>query len=357
MNELSWFWLVPALCALAYLLPRPRADGKLPAQRRWFPVGLFSLWLLGTGVHLYSLGYIYDFDLRIEQLAPALWVLAWVLHLRLPDYVESPAPFVRKLTLALPLPVTFIAANETGSNVFFAFSAFNLLAFACIVWTERGQRLALHLTMLSFAAVVAAVPAPLVHFVAGWFNRTDLVSLATLAYLMAATLLTRNPKAAFAGGIAAAIVGGALRGHHYVAWHWAAQIGVVFFLLHSLRWRDHEHPGAAVVRGLMAAGWVIHSFFWIRDSAAFWHPLATAGVVLLAWWFKGFVFQRWTPIIVPGAAALVALCSPANFALVKLHATPVGVTAILGSFLLFAVGTAVALTKHCWHKPDADVNP
>jgi hypothetical protein len=45
---------------------------------------------------------------------------------------------------------------------------------------------------------------------------------------------------------------------------------------------------------------------------------------------------------------LVAACGPANFALSKLAAAPLGVLAILASFVLFALGTAVALLKHRW---------
>ena len=357
MHVVSWWVLLPVLIALANLLPRPREDGRSPVQGRRFPVGLLALWLLGTAVHLYALGYVYDFNLRREWLAPSVWVLAWTLHLRLPDYVETVAPVARKLTFALPLPVTLIAACETGSNVFFVLSSLNLLAFAWVVWTERDNRLAVHLTMLSFAALVAAMPGPLFQLLTGWFNRSDLIGLAVLAYVLIASLMSRNPKAAVLGGIAAALAGGALREHHGDAWHWAAQAGVVFFLLHSLRWRDYEHHGASVVRFSVAAGWLIHSVVWVRDDAALWHPLAMAGAVLLACWFRGFVFQRWRPLVVPGTAGVVALCGPLNFLLMKLQSAPVGVTAIAASFLLFAIGTAVALTKHRWHKTGETAKP
>ena len=350
MHELGWLVLLPALIALANLLPRPHEDGKSPVQGRRFPVGLFALWIAGTAVHLYSLGYVYDFDLHWEWLAPALWVLAWTLHLRLPDSVESLSPLARKLTFLLPLPVTLLAANEAGSNVLFTLNALNLLAFAWFVWTERGNRLALHLGLLSFAAAVAAVPAPIFHFAAGWLQRTNLMGLAVLAYVMVATLLTRNPKAAILGALAAGLAGGVWREHETDATHWAMQAGVVFFLLHSLRWRDYEHQGAAGVRAVAAVFWVAHTLVWVRDSALFWQPLGLAGGVFVAWWFRGFVFRNWAPIVVPIAGALVVLCGPANLAYMRLQSTPLGVLAVLASFLLFGVGTVAALTKHRRHK-------
>ena len=256
---------------------------------------MFTLALAGSVAHLYSLGYVYDFDLRREWLAPALWVLAWTLHLRLPDYVEALGSRVRQLTFILPLPVTLIAANETGSNVFFTLNALNLLAFAWRAWGERGNRLALHLALLTLAAVIAATPAPIFQFLTGWFNRADLIGLAAVAYVMVTTLLTRNPKAAIAGAMAAAVAGGALREYHGDAWHWAAQAGCAFFLLHSL---------------------------------------------------------PWSPVVVPGTALGVALCGPANALVALLQTAPVGVLALGGSLLLFALGTAGALTKHRWHKAD-----
>jgi hypothetical protein len=357
MNAVSWLVLLPALIALANLLPRPREDGKSPAPGRRFAVGLFTLWLLGSVVHLYALGYIYDFDLRCEWLAPALWVLAWTLHLRLPAHVESLAPLARKLTLILPLPVTLLAATATGSNVFFTLNALNLLAFGWVVWTERDRRLARQLTLLSFTAVAAAAPPPLCQFITGWFNRPDLIGLATLTYVMVASLLTRNPKAAIAGAIAAGIAGGALREPHGDAWHWAAQIGVVFFLLHSLRWRDYEHQGTAAVRIFMAVCWLVHSVVWLRDDATVWHSLIAAGAVLTVCGLRGLIFQRWTPLVVPGMAVGVALCGPLNLLLTKLQTTPVGLLALGGSLVLFAIGTAAALTKHRWHKTGDDLSP
>jgi MFS family permease len=66
---------LPALCALANLLTKPVADGHHLTQRRWFPPALFAFWLAGTAIHLYCLGYVYDFDLSRHLVAPALWVL------------------------------------------------------------------------------------------------------------------------------------------------------------------------------------------------------------------------------------------------------------------------------------------
>jgi hypothetical protein len=79
-NEYVWMLLLPALCTLALILPRAKQAGQLWPERAWIPMGLFGLWTTATAVHLYCLGYVYDFGLRGELLPPAIWVAAWVFY-------------------------------------------------------------------------------------------------------------------------------------------------------------------------------------------------------------------------------------------------------------------------------------
>jgi hypothetical protein len=350
MNEASWFWLLPALALLANLLPRPEESRQETRVRRWFTLALFLFWLVGTGVHFYCLGYVYDFKLRREQLAPVLWVLAWTLRARLTDFLALPPALLRQAVLLLPLLATLVSAFAADSHVFLILSALNVLGFAVVIILERGNRLALQLALLSTAATVSALPVEMLQPIAAGFDRTKLVGVAALTYLIISTTLSRNPKLAIPGALAAAMAGGLLREGHSHAVFWAAQSGLVYFLLHSLRWRDYEQPGAAVVRSSMAALWVLHTFVWVHNGAPVTQPLIAAGLVMLIGWARGFVFRVWRPQVVPVAALLVALCSPVNFAVLKTQATPMGVLAVIGSFALFAAGTAAALTKHRWHK-------
>lgn len=349
VNEQSWLWLLPVLCALTSLLPHPREDGKLPAQRRWFPVILFFLWLAGTGVHLYSLGYVYDFPLRREWLAPSLCVLAWVIQWRLRDFVAEPAPALRVAALTLPLAGALVAVGAEGSRVGFALLALNAIGFAGVALLDRGHRAARHLLLITLALLVATIP----HEWAGvggtpLGSRADLMGLAAAAYLMLATAVTRNPKLAAAGALAASLLAGAWRSPAPDALHWAVQAGLVFYLLHSLRWREHEHSGAAVARLLTAVAWVAHAFCWVRGDAPFWLTPALAAFVVavcgLHWWIR----QKRVPVVILLAAALVALSCPIHMLLVVLRATPVGLIAVGASFLLFGLGTLAAVTKPRW---------
>ena len=71
------------------------------------------------------------------------------------------------------------------------------------------------------------------------------------------------------------------------------------------------------------------------------------GAAILAKLLKG----GWRPVGLPVAAMLVlVLTPPGDFAAGKLQATPAGLLAgWRAAFLLFALGTAVALTKPRWN--------
>jgi hypothetical protein len=351
MNEASWLGLLPILCALTSLLPHPRENGKLPVQRRWFPVTLCLFWMLGTAVHLYSLGYVYDFAVRRELAAPAVWVLAWVLQLRLTDWIATPTPVLRGVLSCGPLAATLPAFGIPGSQVFLLLTALNVIGFTGAVFFDAGNRVARYGLLISLAACVASVMQSWgAAVLAEVGSRTGWFALTSAAYLVLCASVSRNPKLGMAGALAAAALTGFWRSPNADAVLWAMQAGFVFTLLHSLRWRDYEHVGAATVRGVVAGVWVLHAFIWIRATGVLWPPLGLAAGVLAVCGLQGWIRQKRSPVAVPVAAALVALLSPANLAVVQLQATSVGVVAVAGSFVLFGLGTALALTKPRWNR-------
>jgi hypothetical protein len=349
-NELNWFWLLPMLAGLVLLLPRPGIKPPEAPMRRWFPLLLFAFWVLGTGVHLYALGYVYDFKLRREQLAPVLLVVAWAMQTRLTDLIAAPSVFLRNAILFLPVLAIAPAAFVAESRVFFYLSALNLVGFAIRLLLQPDSRLVLQLGLFSFAAMVASLPMDFAPVLVKPVAQTNLIGLAALAYLVIGAALSRNPKVALLGTSAAMIAGGVLRQGHPDWFHWSAQAGLIYFLLHSLRWEDHAHHEAKVARWLIAGAWALHAFVWVRGGANFSHTLIVAGLVLVVWTGRALIFRTWQPLALPIAAGLVALCSPMNFVVVKTQSAPAGLLYLVGSFALFGIGTLVALTKHRWHK-------
>jgi hypothetical protein len=349
-NEVSWLWLLPLLCAMIGVLPCIRSEGELTMQKRWFPVGMFLLWLAGTGVHLYALGYVFDFDLRRELLAPALCVLAWVSYLRLGNFVATPPSSVCRAMLTLPVLTTLLAAGVEESSVFFILTAANAVVLSVVALLQRDNRTARQLLLLTCAILVAAIPREMAAPAMIEFSRGKFIGIAAAAYLLVCAVLSKNPKIGLAGAFAAMVAGGMLRGEHGDTIFWATQSGLVFILLHSLRWEDQVVKGAAVFRMFMAGLWVLDSIIWVRTGAAFWQPLLISNIVLAACIARRYFLNKWQPVVVPVAGALVALCSPVNLGMAQLQTTPVGIIAVIASFLLFAAGTALALTKHRWHE-------
>src|SRR6267378_829958 len=148
-NKYIWLLALPILCGFANFVPFFRNhQGPLPS-RGWLPIGCFALWLGGTGVHLYCLGYVYDFSLRLDMLAPAIWVLCWTLYRRMPQFMpQMPLPRARAL-LSLPVPAAILAAFHYDHTVFLALTILNATIYQRTYSRHGGPRLALHLLLIS----------------------------------------------------------------------------------------------------------------------------------------------------------------------------------------------------------------
>ena len=357
-NESVWLMLLPILCVSALLIPRagtvrygvPPSGGQRWTERPWLPIGLFGLWLAGTVTHLYCLGYVYDFDLRGALIAPGALALSWVLYARAADFVPVLTKAWRRSLLLLPMLAPLAAWSPSGSKLFMLLMLVNSGLYFRLFFNNRGNRLALHLGVVSVAAMVAGFPESwTVGAGLGW-NRGVWVSGAGAAWFLLWAVRARNPQFGLLGAVIAAVMTLLLLGQRLSALHWAAQVGFAFLLLHSLRWIDSEHSGAALVRLLAAAGWVAHAVVWVETGGAFWMPCAT-GVVVLGIYFVVRAFGTASPprAVLFGALAVI-LSGPADAAIGKVQTVPIGILAVTGSFLLFGLGTAVALTRHRWHK-------
>jgi len=356
MNECTWLLILPAVLALVNFVPEGRekeraAESLLPQHRR-LPLGLYTLWFLVTGVHVYALDYIYQFDLRGELLAPGAWVLAWTLFLRVP----APNRWLKYALTLPPLLVPILSTSPGGRKTFLILAALNLAAYAAISLLDRSNRLARHLVIAAGLLFVAGMPAgwlpSVTHAPASAPSLAPLqyVAAGLMAYLIIFTALMRNPKLAILGSI---IFGSAIMAvfhHHAGAGYWALQGGFIFFLLHSLRWNDQQHTGANLARMLTASAWVLQSFAWMNaDTGRFWMPFIPGAIVLGACLACRLYQLEWKKSAVPVAALFVIFSGPCHATIEGLQSAPAGLLAVIGSFLLFGFGTIAALTRHLWH--------
>jgi len=347
MNESTWLLILPALLALANLLPRPQAVGTLLPQHRWLPAGIFSLWLLVTGVHVWGLDYVYQFEFRSELFAPAAWVLAWTAFLRFP--VRSAR--LKSGLLAPAILAPWLAVGGGGHRTLLVLCALNIAAYSVARLLAR-QRLAGHLAYASGLMLLPVLPETWLQSVAPGTDPAAWVLAGLAGYVVFWTAWLDNPKLAVLGSVIFGSVIAVMFQDRAGVAHWAVQSGLVFFLLHSLRWNDAAYPGARGIRHLAGLAWGLASLAWAHSATGrFWMPLIPGALVLGTYYASMICQGKWRHFTVPAAALLAMLSGPANAFWAALDAAPVGLLALVGSFLFLGFGTLAALTRDLWHQP------
>jgi hypothetical protein len=163
-------------------------------------------------------------------------------------------------------------------------------------------------------------------------------------------MCSRLPKWGILGGIGLAAV--------VAAWpatvatgYLAIQLGLVFIILHSLRWVDALHAKASRMRNAFAAVWLVHGVTWMMGdfSAAEFGTFLLGLSVVAVYFCARFILGQWGPRVLPYAALALMSMEPICKIASKVPETPAGVVLLIGSFALFALGTVAALTKERWH--------
>jgi hypothetical protein len=356
LNQYSWFLLLPLLVGLANCLPRDQQSGDLLPQRCGLPTGIFSLWLMATTIHLYCLGYVYNFDWTLLFVVPALWALAWTVRNRVRDFCTAPA-----LDLALLVPpalITLLAAVNGGYTMFLALTALNIAAYSFCFLKKRANWLALNLAVLSLGALCWGL-------LSQFQTRVPVVDagirwpVAFLAiYASFWIFRSRNPKLGVLGAVLFALASGAFVGNSVSGSGLPMQFGFIFLLLHSLSWEDERHASAHVARIFGCSLWIADCLFllWARLPHA--HSIVWTGASILIAVSVAVRCWRgvWLKPAVPIAAVTVLMLHPFLVAAGLLQSFPAGMLAVLGSFLLFALGTLAALTKSRWHRTAAPLS-
>jgi hypothetical protein len=350
INQFTWLVILPAVLALANFLPHARETGSLEPQRRWLPAGFFALWIIATGVHLYCLNYVYNFAFHLEMIAPVLWVLGWTAYRRAPEFLAVEPGALRQLLAVGSLLTPLIAVSESGTEIFFALTVLNVAIYAMMCLRERDQYFARNLLFASVVMLICGLPGEWIQFLTPTLGRAHYVGAGMTIYLMFHIVRSRNPKMGILGSVIVAVMVASILGQHEAAMHWAVESGLIFLLLHSLRWVDSEHEGARAVRIVAAIIWIIHALVWVRAGAALWMPCIPGGIALAAYLITQLLRGRWDLFILPAASIVTVLSGPGNALIAFLERAPAGLLAVIGSFLLFAFGTAAALTKHRWHR-------
>jgi hypothetical protein len=347
--------VLPTLAVLAVFLPPSKEAGVLPPQKKWLPLLIHFLWIIATGVHLYSIQYVYETRYQVSFFAPTVWVLAWVLAYRLRDSITPVAAGIQKALLVLPaiIALPIVWPGRTELNGYFLLC--NLVLYSVIYFRERTNRIALQLALVSLAAVFAELPKefwpsfPIGIGVESW------VLTGTAAYIVLAALTSRNPKLGLAGALTVAWGTAVLLRRSEAAFPLALQAGFGFALLHSIVWKDIEHAGAKAVRCLTAACWALHTLSWTQSHSrfSFMVPATVAAAVVIGYFAFGLLRNIWASRLLLYAAAAVLISTPVSYSVERVRTASPGVLVVIGSFILFGIGTWFALNKSKWTREKA----
>jgi len=357
MNGCAWLLILPALLALFNIVPKAEAPAAILPQHRWLPAGVFSLWFIVTFLHICSLNFVYQYEIHSASFAPLAWALAWTLFLRNQGLERSPGSNWLKYALTFSALLTpCLAAYDGSTRVFMILGVLNVAAYLIICLRDRSNRLAGHLVYAAALLLVAGIPDNWLPVVAHGLTGAQCMLAGAGVYLLFWTMLLRNPKLGLVGAI---VFGAAIlicfRNVDAVG-YWAVQGGLVFFLLHSLRWDGAVHRDANIVRIIMGIAWVITSLVWVNSgSGKFWMPIAPGALVAVVYCAYQMYRRYWSQFMIPAAALIVMLSGPCSITVKGLSVAPVGLLAVVASFLCLGFGTIAALTRHLWHKPETGI--
>ncbi len=345
-----WRWFMPVLFLALLAFPRSQDLTERSLTRRWTPLAAAIIWIIATAVHLRSMDYLDGIRFRISTLAPLLWALAWVINLRLSDFVAH-AEDLRHRVLVLPILATVFAV-QADTRLFLSLTALNCALLGWQTLVQRNET-AKEFLFASLMALFAAIPHHLGHRYIPDFSREKIILLAIGAYAFLQTCRARNPRGAIAGAVIVGFGSQYLFAHFDYVEQLAFQNALLFGLAHSLFWTGERTTFANAVWKAFAIALPLHSFRWGSIAgldAALMISLASlfiAGIYVLARLFQG----HWASKALPAAAVCNVATVALNHTVEVLRITPTGYLVVLGAFAFFASGIAYALTRDRWHKP------
>lgn len=352
-----WEFLLPVLAGLGIFLPRPpQRTGRsaLPSQEdprgsaKWMPAAIYFGWMVVTACHFGGIGYSNSYVWNWSLLVPIAWVMMWTAYVRIADFVTRPNRLFEQIVLSAPLLLPLPAIGSERELLIF--SGLNLVIYGLLM-IRKDRNLPTLVRLLGAVAIFcSSLPAAWINHVLPGVDRPEWAMLSVVVCFFWLIFRFRDPRIAMFGALG---LTGLCFYFAPTLSHYAIQIALISLLAHSLRWDDPEHKGAKTLRFLAGIIWTLISCSWLFNST---HPErllidCAAGALLVIYLLQAILLRRWKHRILPISASLILSSEPITILGSWLDRETPGMLAVVGSFLLFALGSIAAFSKPKWWPP------
>ncbi len=339
--------VLPVLFLLPNFLARLKGWPERLDQQPWLPFVTLNTWAGLTGFHLLWIAYVNDIPLELRYFVPALWVLSWTMANRFHDLFREGRELLHRCLVAAPVAASLLLYNASMKQFAMPLAILNGLIYVFLVKKRRYPNQSLYLAAVSFASLIPVIPSAWGSEVLS-FSHQAAVVYGLLFTVAALAVLAKHPVAGLAGACSVGLLVVRLFSTTFLDYHSGITLGITFFLLHSLRWRDEAHPGCRFMRGLAAWSWAAYSLAMAAAQAGWNSVLLNAASALVVTFFIFFCYRRAhrpgsLPILLGTVLAVFSL--PLKCFLVMMQEGATGPLVMLAAFGLFSAGTWLAYRK------------
>ncbi|GEM_PF-2426158 len=344
-----WMWrfLMPMVVLGGFLVPQmgPRTFGDCGVG--WLPLVLELLLILGSALHLCSLGYVYSILWNTVHALPVIWAATWLIWWRRVEWAPEGNEVQARRSILVPGLFGVLPFFMPVSDTLFILNLINLLFCAgMFLRMDRSAEIQAVAT-LALVGMLKSIPSAMLAGPLVGTSRVQLLMLVGSAGVFAFAVFKRTPG----WGIATAISVVFPLSHFWLTgnadWPVVGQIALLVWWTHSLRWDTSRQ----LARALQTTGFVVwcwQSTLWfLRNGGEGAISLAlmatvipvTAGIMI---WQRGGA-RYWVFCVI--SLLIIGLNGVSDLVSV-LRRVPSGLLMLLVGLALFGVGT---LSAH-WRK-------
>jgi hypothetical protein len=324
----AWNLVLPLLAAWLNVLPA--RNGATLWSRNWFSIVIYSLWLAGTSIQLWTIAYVDDRALHAHQFTAVAWVLAWTLLRRAQLFPEPLANRFEQFTpgAAVVMPILGALAGldlNIACALLFLNIPLSILARARIPF--------LAIASASLVGAACCMPLNWMHSLIPQTDRPQFIAMILAAIVLGGMAILRDSRAGVIAAFALAISLAQFTSASAAAIFNAT---VLFLFLHQLRW-NRIGVGESAVLFALGVSWMIESSLLESHGQNICAACMVATIVTTVA-LRNASLGQVTSLIPPVCSIFVLLIHPAHVSAHAVAKAPSGALAIFTGFILLAAG-------------------